>query len=149
MFEKEVSLFYRFICLLAFLTVIILSNNFITPIVLIIFFVLATRYFDSYLYVLFYLLSIIAFIMTFIFKINIFLKIVGVFNFVLYFFNATSLKRIFIIKKKERIDKGKSEYDYIRFNEKKVKSSTIDDNLGLVYYVTFHFAILFLSILVG
>ena len=149
MFEKEVNLFYRLICLSVYLTVIIFSDSFITPIFLIIFFVLATRYFDNALYILVYLLSIIAFILTFIFKINIFLKIIAIASFVLYFFKTINLTRILKFKKKERVVKKQKEIDYIRFKEYKSKKKDDESDLGLVCYVTFHFAILFLSILVG
>lgn len=149
MFEREISLFYRIICLLIYLVVIIFSDSFITPIFLIIFFVLATRYFDNALYILVYLLSIIALILTFIFKINIFLKVVAVACFVLYFFNATNLTRIFKFKKKERIVKRQNEFDYIRFKKPRIKNISDINDLGLVCYITFHFAIVFLSIMVG
>lgn len=149
MFNKEINLFYRFVCLILYSLVIIFTNSIITPFILLFFFFVGTRCFDNYVYIILYLLSIVSIIIYFYFRVDIILRIVLEFSYIVYFFNTTTLAQLLNINKKERKDKKAfNEYDYTHFNNEK-KSVEDTSNLGLVYYMTFHLGILFISVLVG
>ena len=153
MFNKEISLFYRFICLVLYLLVIIFIGHVNTLLILLIFFIVATRKFDNYLYILLYLLSLIAIVLHFTINIDLLLIIVLILCYIVYFFNTTNLNQIINIKKEK--NKGRkdetdfNEYNYTHFKEDEKTLKREKNSDGLVYYMTFHLVILFLSVLVG
>lgn len=149
MFNKEIDLLYRFICIILYSLVIVFTNGIITPFILLFLFFIGTRRFDNYIYIILYLLSIISVISYFYFHSGIFLRIVLVLSYIVYFFDTTNLAKLLNINKKERKDKKTfNEYDYTHFNNEK-KAIENNSDLGLVYYMTFHLGILFISVLVG
>ena len=171
-FEKEIDIYYRYVCLLPFLVVIILSNNIITYILLGIMLFIGNMKKDN---ILFLIMIIITFICFFINNLLL-IKIVLMIDFLLYFIidnkkqidnNFDSLyyknkEKISNILKKGEIDdkimnevyiktkndiKMKQETSLLRF--KKNKYYNQKDNLNNILYVSFHLIILFMSILIG
>ena len=145
-YKKEINIYYKCICLLSYITVIILSNNVITYLVLSMFLIFNTKNEK-----LFFLTSLFATILVFIinnmFLIKVYLIICYIIYFILYREEETNKKVIL-----NNLGKGDIDDKIIRIKENELirfKKDKYSNNLDVIYYLSLHLIILFLSILIG
>ncbi len=170
-FKKEVNIYYRFICLLPFIIVILFLNNVVTYILLaILLFIDCLRRRDF----LFLIMSLITFIF---FLINnlLLIKLILITDYIMYFMISkdyiidndfdnlytSNRKEISNLLEKGEIDdkimkqiyiktkfdiKMRNEYNLLRF---KKNNNIHKDNLNNILYISSRLIILFLSILIG
>lgn len=165
MFNKEnINLIYRVICLFIYSFVVIFSNSNITLITLAILFFIFTRNVNNFFYVFLYLLSFVFFLVGYASNSYGLFKFFLIIEYMYYFLDIPGMQ-IFvnkavdkiIVEKKENIEKGEvdkeqdiDEYNYLRFESFRKKSTKkYKADMKTTLYITVHFVILFLSIIVG
>ena len=141
--RSRVDLFYRILCFLAFLTVIVFSESLITLIVIMIAFYILTipdkRIEDIYLYIVTAVVLIICIAV----REYTLLRISVILDYIFYFFSVIPYT---IAIEEEKVIRNQ---DYIRFKKiKKVKKKE-SNNMLCTIFVTIHMMLLLLAIMVG
>ena len=173
-FKKEINMYYRGICLLSFVTVIMFSNNIVTYIILGIMFALINLRKQNMTLYISLIITLIVLLVNNLLLIKIILCIDYILYFILFeekeikkkdvYFESVykdNQKKISSILEKGEIDskikndiynktvsdvRKKNENKLLRFNS---SDYSYYDTRPNYYYVIFHLIILFLSILIG
>lgn len=137
MFPKNrVNIFYRVLCLISFIAVIVFINSIKTLQILFLvycFFALSEKSFRNIEMII---ISIVVFLICYLLNNYIAMKIMLSLDYIIYFLDTS-----YYVEEEITI----SEKEYIRFKKKKKKGS----NNILAVYLTVHLVVLFLAILVG
>ena len=162
MFEKKnIDLIYRLICLIVFLVVILFDRSMITLCILALFFVLVTKNDNSFSFLFLYLLTFMMFCISYMSGDYSLLKLAIIVDYFYYFLNIPGVKMIVnklinkLMNSNLKIEKNEeqdeSDNDYLRFkkNLKLDKMIIKRVDFGTTLYVTIHFVVLFISIVVG
>ena len=143
--NKEINAFYRIICLIVFIVVILKINNFIALALLAIAFYLFTRNEDNSLVSLWHIITIVIFLISYFNSNYLILKIVLIIDLCYYFLSIPSSD--IIITKKKRITLDKYFLRFARNNNK--RKDIVNNNLLCTMYVCAHLFILFIIIVVA
>lgn len=168
MFDKsKINLIYRIICLLVYIIVILFSENIATNIILSVLFLIITKKENNLFFIFLYFMTFMFFFVSHMNNNYMLFKTILVIDYIYYFLNIPSIKyfinklvdkifyKITTLKQEERsIDKKQNKdsyYEYMRFSQfrRSLKSLSLKSDLLTTTYVTIHFVILFLSIMVG
>ncbi len=163
MFEKKnIDLIYRIICLIVFFIVILFDRSLITLFVLALFFLLVTKNDNSFSFLFLYIFTFIMFCISYISNGYFLFKLSIIIDYCYYFLNIPSVKMIVdkIVNKiinnnvsfrSDEEEQNESDNDYLRFKKScKLNKKIINKaDFGTTLYVTVHFVILFISIMVG
>ena len=145
--NRKVHILCRIICLITFVLVTVHVNSFITLSLLTIAFYLFTRNDNDKVLLLWYVITIIVFLISYLTSSYWILKIVLIIDLGYYFLNKPSqLFDNFVVVKNNIVF---NKY-FIRFKEvNKKRKDEIDSNLICTIYLVVHMFILLVSIMVG
>ena len=172
MFKKNcVDLIYRVICLATFVFVILFSKSIVTLSALTVFFFFITKSDNDFLFIFFYLLSMLFFAVAYFVDNYVLLKIIAIIEYSYYFLNLPRVDKLIndkvnlyldkclniqeekkVEKKGEAVVKenNESEIDYMRFKaSRKTKKAEKKSDLIPTLYLAIHFFILLVSIAIG
>ena len=144
MFPKsKINLFYRILCMLAYIGVIIFINSFITLLVLTISFFILTISEKKVENLFLYVITIIIFVICLTVKNYLYLRIIVCFDYIFYFLSAIDYSEEYIEEDIVR------DQNYIRFKTiKKIKKKE-SNNMLCTAFVLMHMILLLLAIVVG
>lgn len=165
MFNKmNVDIIYRLICLIVFSVVVLFVNSPITLGLLVLFFFLTTKNNNDFTFIILYIISFFFFAISYMSNNYSLMKLGIIIDYVFYFLNVPNVKELLTngvdkiidkyVNKKDAIEdnleveESEDDLHYMRFSNNKEKERKKND-LVTVFYITVHFAVLFLSIMVG
>ncbi len=144
MFPKsKVNVFYRVLCMLAYMGVVLFIDSKITLIILMIGFFIYTINEKKVENIYLYVATIVSFVMCLTIGYYFLLRIMVFFDYMYYFLSAPSYDDLLL---EEEID---TDQKYIRFKEIKKKKKKEDNNMLCTIFVTVHMVVLLLAIVVG
>ena len=165
MYDEEIDINYRYICLITFAIILLFSNNIITYAILLFIVILRNVKKETALVNISFIFTFIALLFVLFLDNYLLLKVMIIIDYCLYFLDINSInnlkdKKNSFRKKGEKIDNKtvdelnsyeimkKNELKFLRFNNTNDNYITIK-NKDNVSYVVFHLIILFISILIG
>lgn len=145
MFPKsKIDLFYRVLCMLAYLGVIVFIDSFLTLLIITIAFYIFTigekKVENIYLYVITFVLFVISLTI----KNYLLLRVIVFLDYIYYFISAPNYDDDLLLE--EEITKDQK---YIRFKKNKKIKRKEDNNMICTLFVTIHLLLLLLSVMVG
>ena len=162
MFQKrKIDLLYRLICLLTFTIVIIFIRSFITLALLVLIFYVFTKNDGRFLSVFLYIVTFLAFVVSYYANNFDLLKFVVILDFIYYFLDIPTLEEMiddmYTPKEKNEEVKEKpvksslinNDSYYVRFSGVPKKKKSKKGNFAITVYLTLHLVLLFVAIMVG
>ncbi len=129
-YEEEINSYYRFICLITFLIVILFSNNIVTYAILLVLVFIRNVKKQSVLIDSLFILSFIIFIISIIFNYYFLLKIMIIINYMIYFLEIRSIRDLNVKEKKDnRLFNDIYDYNKKKISNQLKKGEKIDNKI--------------------
>ncbi len=126
-YEEEISYYYRFICLITFIIVVLFSNNIVTYAILLVLVFIRNVKKQSILVDGLFILTFITFILSIIFDNYVFLKLILIADYTIYFLEITKISDV-----KIKEEKNNKIFNIIHaYNKKRIleKGDKIDNKI--------------------